>query len=99
MPGGERVLLGTPESLLVWELEDWPASPWARRWVSESLSGVDRGVSDGSAAGVTVLGVDVAASVEVGIVATASPGVGVWFPQASRAVRIAMVTMRNEIFT
>ena len=61
--------------------------------------GVDRGVSDGSAAGVTVLGVDVAASMEVGIVATASPGVGVWFPQASRAVRIAMVTMRNEIFT
>ena len=39
MPGGERVPPGAPELLLVRESEDWPASPWARRWVSPSGPG------------------------------------------------------------
>ena len=48
--------------------------------------------SAGSGAGVVALGADVAPSEEDGTVVTATPGVGVCSPQASRAARITKAT-------
>ena len=62
------------------------------RWVAV---GTGSWVSDGSGAGVTGLGADVAAPAGADTVATASPGVGVWSPQASRAARITRAIHRG----
>ena len=55
------------------------------------------GVSDGSGAGITGLGADVAASAGAGTVATAAPGAGVCSPQASRAAKINRTIHRGQL--
>ena len=82
--------------LLVWESASWPVTAWSRHRVLESPSGSPAGGTVGSDAGVVGLRSDAAVSVGAGIVATASPGVGVCPPQASSAARIVRTVHRGK---
>ena len=74
-----------------------PAGPVVAALGPGVVVGVDCGVSEGSAAGVTGLGNDVAPSTEAGTVATDPTGVGVCSPQANRAARITKATHRGKL--